>query len=643
MNEVELINIKNELSKINGEIERVEEHFFGGDNENYDEYEKDEDLKKYDSTNYLAGLYKKKNILEKQESEMLSYNNRLKYNSEYKENAKRGVPFSDSETDIDYLSRNEYAKVFAQYIKNKKTKTPFNIGIFGEWGEGKSSFLKLIVKEIEEMEELKYKNSSDYKVHIINYNASEYSEKNKIWASILKRMFKEYEHKHKMLGRIRFLFYRWRKNIKYNLYIYIANAISLVLIFLWTLWIEKDSNNFSNLSTLLLYISSGLIPISLVLVNILIPFIKGQIKLAKPLSDKVIQNTSMPNYMKDLGEKEHFVEDLYDLLNVWLKKSKIKEKRSNHKKRIKSDISYDYKERMLLFIDDMDRCTEEGIIELLEALQLFLEVKPLVIVLSININSVIKALKKQMGYSNDELGIDEIKKCLKYLDKYINIPFYLYHDETYDNYIRNLFLEDIDYKDKSTLINRIKTKIFKDKIIDKKNKLNIAITLDYTDKKSYNYEYDYHLAFTKNENQVLIRILNHIHNRIHLTPRDVKKAINVIIIAKQIWALMNKKYENKVAFDNYICCHFFAYYDNKTYLKLVQGIELFIDKEKSQDIKVEYLIEDFAKEQRNEIKDAIKDTVVEFDKFISDVKLFEIEFYKNIIKNFILNERQFDI
>jgi ABC-type transport system involved in cytochrome bd biosynthesis fused ATPase/permease subunit len=73
--------------------------------------------------------------------------NNSKYEADIK-SYKKGIPIPDKETEKDLLNRSIYSKTIGEYIINKKIESPFNTGIFAQWGAGKSSFLKLIKNEI---------------------------------------------------------------------------------------------------------------------------------------------------------------------------------------------------------------------------------------------------------------------------------------------------------------------------------------------------------------------------------------------------------------------------------------------------------------------------------------------------------------
>jgi len=90
-------------------------------------------------------------------------------------------------------------------------------------------------------------------------------------------------------------------------------------------------------------------------------------------------------------------------------------------------------ERMVVFIDDLDRCSLENVIQLLEAVKLFLTVPKAVFVLAVDISKV--KLAWSLKYGRVEQSIDEgpvhgkadrlTEEGLKYLEKIIQIQLEL--------------------------------------------------------------------------------------------------------------------------------------------------------------------------------------------------------------------------
>lgn len=75
--------------------------------------------------------------------------------------------WADRESETDYLNFGEVSKMTVD-ILTSPGMLPISIGIFGNWGSGKSSLLKLVEKELKE---LKDSNGKDEKYIIVNFDA----------------------------------------------------------------------------------------------------------------------------------------------------------------------------------------------------------------------------------------------------------------------------------------------------------------------------------------------------------------------------------------------------------------------------------------------------------------------------------------
>lgn len=95
-----------------------------------------------------------------------------------------GIPLSK-----DQLGVAPYVSMLATMIADRKTPTPLSVGIFGEWGSGKSYFMGLLRKAIDE---LARSGEPTYCPEIaqIGFNAWHYADSN-LWASLGDEIFRQ--------------------------------------------------------------------------------------------------------------------------------------------------------------------------------------------------------------------------------------------------------------------------------------------------------------------------------------------------------------------------------------------------------------------------------------------------------------------
>jgi len=79
--------------------------------------------------------------------------------------------------------------------------------------------------------------------------------------------------------------------------------------------------------------------------------------------------------------------------------------------------------RFIVFIDDLDRCSPEAVIEVLEALKLYLDVKRCVFVIGVNDKVVGDAV--QHKYASSEKDKGPIIEGAHYLEKIVQLPFHI--------------------------------------------------------------------------------------------------------------------------------------------------------------------------------------------------------------------------
>ena len=112
-------------------------------------------------------------------------------------------------------------------------------------------------------------------------------------------------------------------------------------------------------------------------------------------------------------------------------------------KAVANKISSTGSDRIVIFIDDLDRLVPEKAVELLETMKLFLDIHGCVFVLAIDYNVVVKGLEKKFGVSVDEA------KGKSFFDKIIQLPFNLPVAQ-YDvsKYFKELLQGKFEYREK---------------------------------------------------------------------------------------------------------------------------------------------------------------------------------------------------
>ena len=281
----------------------------------------------------------------------------------------------------------EYILSLAEFILN--CRTPMTISLQGEWGIGKTSFFN-IVKNVLEYEK-------DDATAIDNKK-----EKKSLLETIVKRKFKEGKYKKKVL------------------HIATINA--------WT-YAQFDDGNLPHiiLKALINKIRPNETTKFDVLYNVGSAIAKG---ITKKYTGAELTLSDI--YNRDFFEKvESLKSEFKDIINA-----KIEEE-----KKVNSEI-----DRVLIFIDDLDRISPDKAVELLECFKNFMDVPNCVFVLAIDYDVIVKGACKKFGE----------EKGQAFFDKIIKLPFILpvehYNLKEYlKNNIENMFDEKEYFNSDNTI------------------------------------------------------------------------------------------------------------------------------------------------------------------------------------------------
>ena len=305
--------------------------------------------------------------------------------------------WTDNVTDKDFLGFDVHANLIKELIKDDKM-LPLTIGLFGDWGSGKSSILEVLKKDLE----------NEPKTACLYFNGWTFEGYDDAKAALLETIVKTFEDEKKFGAGL-------KDNIK-KLY----KSIN------WMRVIGFGIKNIA-LPATAAYITGGLS---------LIP------QLAKELKNAVSNNpdefvekikghdteTFLKQFVKDVDDTDNFevVRKFRDEFEKLLEKSKI--------------------DKLVVIIDDLDRCLPDRIIDNLEAIKLFLNVKNTAFVIGADPRIVRHAIeyryKNMIDDANKENSNERI--VYDYLEKLIQIPYNLPKLSDYEvqTYITLLFCEN---------------------------------------------------------------------------------------------------------------------------------------------------------------------------------------------------------
>jgi predicted KAP-like P-loop ATPase len=234
----------------------------------------------------------------------------------------------DKETENDKLNFRPYVETLVSIVENIEIM-PYTIGIFGKWGSGKTSFMKMMKAELDKREEYL----------TVWFNAWKFNRQEEIWTSLFEAIAMTLQKKRKINSNIRAKLDDLLKRADY-------------------------------------------------------------IKLMSCIGKSILtRRPDFSEFLDSFGTKRN-VESIVEF-----------------EKRL-SDILKDSKiEKLVIFVDDLDRCLNENVVSILESMKLFLSSEECIFILGIDREKAEKAIERR--YENEYNKEDSSE----YLRKIIQLPF----------------------------------------------------------------------------------------------------------------------------------------------------------------------------------------------------------------------------
>lgn len=285
-------------------------------------------------------------------------------------------PLDDRPATIDMLGRIEIVELI-ENILTKGGRGNLNLALLGNWGIGKSSVLTMLQKNTFEKIELKF----------INYNAWHEEHSNAVLASIANQIIDElYESKNilqQLLLNLKSRLLSGKDNLKIEVLILLP--VSLIAAYLTVN--DLKLTTASTLMTTALFGTALTFIISLIKTYFENPIAKKirDIVKRKKFSDHIGLGQTIRHHLSYL-----FISDATSFSRCL--SSKLSEP--------------EVKTKYIITIDDLDRCSDDKIIDTVSALQLLSTIQNVNIILAIDYNSIAKAFtlkwKEQDNTLTDE-------------------------------------------------------------------------------------------------------------------------------------------------------------------------------------------------------------------------------------------------
>ena len=290
----------------------------------------------------------------------------------------------DAQDKLDFAP---YANTLRNIILNSNTQTPLTIGIFGSWGSGKTSLMKMIQNGLKRAA----RSESERETRAIWFNAWLYSKEDSLWRALIMQV----------LAGVR----KWRSDdpaaikdldeLAEHLHRAVGPAeLGHLSITAANLLKEKGADS----AELTLTLQHGLD----MLESVAQARQQGQPEAAVALRDQV-QRATAALEQERIEALDKFQQNFRELIKKYV-------------------LPYGC---LVLFVDDLDRCLPDKAVEVLEAIKLFLDVPGCIFILGIDRDVVERGIRLRYGEMGADKEGDDVIDGGRYLEKIIQLPFVL--------------------------------------------------------------------------------------------------------------------------------------------------------------------------------------------------------------------------
>ncbi len=269
---------------------------------------------------------------------------------------------------------NSFAKQLDSIIQND-TDNVCMVGIFAPWGRGKSYFFQKVKKKLKDREMSTDMSAGTPKYDVVEFNAWKHQDTPAIWAYLFETLYKSKNRWFRFLH----TFYRNWKTFAVDLLLGMVPIILTCLV----------EDNYQWLTG----VAIGFVSIGLVL-RFLLKHYESAISLIKKFSKGI-------SFSNEMGIQAEIEKELTALLKHWI---------------CNRDVN---KQKVLLYVDDIDRCSETKMVSIIDSLRTVLENdevrKRLVVVCSVDPDKLMRGIEHK--YKELYNGTDLANIAIEQMDK----------------------------------------------------------------------------------------------------------------------------------------------------------------------------------------------------------------------------------
>lgn len=348
----------------------------------------------------------------------------------------------------DALDRDGLATAMSTWLTAKQNSSHLALGLFGDWGAGKSTFVNLLKPKLGIVKPISFlpyrwwrdwRNAHGYakteaeeqqgklpvRFYFGEFNAWQYEHSGNIQAGVAQQAVEALTSDMGLLERVWLtLRYAFKQHFWRSFSLALVIFIPLLTLYRGGSLVDKLPDEMTawfganNRWLLLAELIAGAAVIAT----------QWKKVLAHPLAKELDTYLRLPNFGKYLGTIPVMREQISVLANLRLKPTLFKRKQR----------------RLLFVIDDLDRCSPEGVVKTLEAVRLVMHLDNVVVLLTIDQKIALAALAKHYQSLSEYMHDKPLSIARDYLGKVVHVPITLQRpsDSDIGNFLDNDLWKD---------------------------------------------------------------------------------------------------------------------------------------------------------------------------------------------------------
>lgn len=311
--------------------------------------------------------------------------------------------WSDKETTDDLLGYTVHASLLKNVVTNKKN-LPITVGLYGDWGSGKSSILRILEKQLKEDDDTvvvyfdgwSFESFDDAKMALIQGIVDALEKDKRFFAKVGDKASETHKALKEAFGKL-------KKSIN------------------WMRVLKISAKTIIPIAT-----ASSTGGASLIIPLLIDAFNKNKDNLTDLLTGE---------------DAEQFLNDAINAEGEEKKYEAVREFRMDFEDLIKKSKQG----RIVVLIDDLDRCLPRHIIENLEAIKLFLNVPKTAFVIAADSYIVTNAIKSEYSVIIEAASEERPQLGNSYMEKFIQLPYKIpaLSPKEVETYVTLLFCQSI--------------------------------------------------------------------------------------------------------------------------------------------------------------------------------------------------------